>query len=319
MITRSSRNKGKIFIKEKIKVAGTISGSEGNIFRPADILTVAFSFFLLTLTAAFFGQIPFAGRLILIYSSLMLFQALLVYLSRGNSFLSLSRDIIFPVIAVLIIFDSLGLIVHNVNPQDLDYLFARLDYVILGEYPTVLMEKTATPLLTDILQVAYSTYYFLPVALGVVLKIKGQKEDFEKSLFLILLCFYISYVGYIIFPALGPRYAMEHLHEKELGGFLVSKPIQDLLNLMEGVKRDAFPSGHTGIALTVLFLAFRYVRGLFWIMSAPVSLLIVATVYCRYHYAVDVIGGVLLAVVTIAAGEVYYRFHEKKLNVRQGA
>ncbi len=73
-------------------------------------------------------------------------------------------------------------------------------------------------------------------------------------------------MGYILFPALGPRYAMEHLQEKQISGFLVSQPIQDILNLLEGVKRDAFPSGHTGIALTVLLLAYRYARGLFWIM-----------------------------------------------------
>lgn len=279
--------------------------------RPADTITALFSFLLLILTAIFYKKISSAPYLILIYSSLIFFQLILVYLSRLNPFLALTRDIIFPVISVLIIFDSLGLIVHNINPQDLDYLLIRLDYIIFGGYPTIFMEKIMNSFLTDILQVAYSTYYFLPIILGVVLKIKKKNEEFEKSLFLILLCFYLSYVGYILFPALGPRYAMDHLHDKTLGGFLVSKPIQDILNLLEGVKRDAFPSGHTGIALIVLLLAYRYARGLFWIMLTPVVLLIVATVYCRYHYAVDVIGGILLTIVTIAIGEVYYKFHKR--------
>jgi membrane-associated phospholipid phosphatase len=94
----------------------------------------------------------------------------------------------------------------------------------------------------------------------------------------------------MLFPALGPRYAMEHLHETTLGGFLISKPIQDIPNLLEGVKRDFFPSGHTGIALLVLVLAYRYEKRLFWIILIPALLLIVATVYCRYHYVVDVVG-----------------------------
>ncbi len=280
--------------------------------RPADTITALFSFLLLVLTAFFYSKIPSAPYLILIYSSLIFFQLILIYLSRLNSFLTLTRDIIFPVISVLIIFDSLGLIVHSINPQDLDYLLIRLDYIIFGGYPTIFMERLMDSVLTDVLQVAYSTYYFLPIILGVVLKIKKKNEEFEKTLFLILLCFYLSYVGYILFPTLGPRYAMDHLHEKTLGGFLVSKPIQEILNLLEGVKRDAFPSGHTGIALTVLFLAYRYVRGLFWIMLPAVTLLIFATVYLRYHYAVDVIGGVLLAVVTIALGEVYYGFYKRR-------
>lgn len=282
------------------------------MFRPADTITALFSFFLLVLAAFFYSKIPSAPYLILIYASLIFFQLMLVYLSKLNSFLAQTRDIIFPTISVLIIFDSLELIVHKVNPQDMDYLLIRLDYLIFGDYPTIAMERIMQPILTDILQVAYTTYYFLPIMLGITLKVKNRDEDFKKSLFLILLCFYLSYVGYILVPALGPRYAMEHLHGMELTGFIVAKPIQDTLNLLEGIKRNAFPSGHTAITLTVLFLSYRYVRGLFWAMLIPSLLLVVATVYCRYHYVVDVIAGILLTIVTIAIGEVYYKPNKKK-------
>ncbi|MCI0468475.1 MAG: phosphatase PAP2 family protein [Nitrospirae bacterium] len=282
------------------------------MLRPADALTVLFSLFLLILTAFFYKTIPSSGYLMLIYSSLIFFQLALTKLCRINSFLMLTRDIIFPVMSVLIIFDSLGLIVHSINPQDIDHILIRLDYLIFAAYPTVEIEKIASPVLTDLLQAAYSTYYFLPVLLGVIIKIRGQREDFEKTLFLMLLCFYLSYIGYILFPALGPRYTMNHLHETELSGFLVSKTIQDILNLLEGVKRDAFPSGHTAIALTVLILAKRYVKWLFWCMLPIVILLVIATVYCRYHYVVDVIAGIALTLVTLAIGEIYYKAAKKQ-------
>ncbi len=275
--------------------------------RPADSLNVIFSFFLLVLTAIYSNAIPSAGYLALIYASIIFFQIVLVYLGRINSFLALTRDMIFPVLCVLIIFDSLGLIVHNINTHDIDYLLIRIDYRIFGGYPSVFLEGMINPFFTDVLQLAYSTYYFLPGILGIVLKVKGKSEAFEKSLFLILLCFYLSYVGYLLFPALGPRYTMQHLYDKELDGFLVSGPIQNVLNLLEGVKRDAFPSGHTAVALTVLLLAYRYERMLFRWMLVPVLLIIFATVYCRYHYVIDVICGFMLTVVTVAAGEVYYK------------
>ncbi len=275
--------------------------------RPADSLNIVFSFFLLVLTLIYSEAIPSAGYLALLYASIIFFQIALVYLGRTNSFLALTRDMIFPVLSVLIIFDSLGLIVHNINPHDIDYLLIRADYRIFGGCPTVFLERIISPLLTDVLQVAYSTYYFLPVIFGITLMVKGKSEAFEKSLFLILLCFYLSYIGYLLFPAVGPRYTMQLLYDKDLDGFLVSGPIQNVLNLLEGVKRDAFPSGHTGVALTVLLLAYRYERKLFWWMTAPVLLLIFATVYCRYHYVIDVICGFMLTVVTFAAGEVYYK------------
>ena len=275
--------------------------------RPAGSLNVVFSFFLLVLTLIYSNAIPSAGYLVLLYASIIFFQIALVYLGRINSFVAMTRDMIFPVLFVVIIYDSLGLIVHNINPHDVDYILIRIDYLIFGGYPSVFLEGMINPFLTDVLQLAYSTYYFLPGILGIVLKVKGKSEAFEKSLFLILLCFYLSYVGYLLFPALGPRYTMQHLYDKELDGFLVSGPIQNALNLLEGVKRDAFPSGHTGVALTVLLLAYRYERTLCRWMIVPVLLIIFATVYCRYHYVIDVICGFMLTVVTVAAGDVYYK------------
>jgi membrane-associated phospholipid phosphatase len=287
-------------------------------YRSSDAITVIFCAFLIVVTAAFFPQIPSSGPLLLIYLSLIVFQVIIVRISTFNAVLSYTRDIIFPVIAVVILFDSLGLIVHAVNPRDIDYLLIQIDYRLFGLYPTVYMEKFVHPVLTDILQIAYSTYYFLPVTLGVVLKHGGKQEALERTLFTILLCFYLSYAGYLLFPALGPRYAMNHLHEEELGGFLFSEAIQNMLNLLEGVKRDAFPSGHTAIALVVLYLSFRYARTLFSILLLPVLLLIAATVYCRYHYVIDVIGGVILAVVTVICAEVYYTFTAIRMKTSPG-
>jgi membrane-associated phospholipid phosphatase len=277
---------------------------------PGDSLTIIFSAMLIALSLFFYSSIEAAPYLIILYSSIILFQLVLVRISGMNKVLSVFRDIVYPVICVLVIFDSLGPIVHRINPQDIDYKLIRLDYLLFGVYPTVYLERFISPLLTDVLQVAYSTYYFLAVTLGVAVRLKGSDYEFNKTVFLILLCFYLSYVGYILFPALGPRYAMEHLQTVELDGFMFSKTIQEVLNMIEGVKRDAFPSGHTAIALTVLYLAFRYVRKLGWIWLTPVILLVVATVYCRYHYVVDVIGGIILTIVTLAAGELYYKLRE---------
>ncbi len=279
-----------------------------NTFRPADTITVGFVSFLLCLTIFFREQIPAANMLMLIYSSLIGFQIVIVRICHFNRALQVIRDIVFPVVSILVVFDSLGLLVHFIHPQDIDHLLIRLDYQIFGVHPTVALESVTHPLLTDILQLAYTTYYFLPIAIGVSLWRQGKHVAFQFFVFMILLCFYLSYLGYILFPALGPRYAIEHLHTAELPGSAISHSIQAALNWLEGVKRDAFPSGHTGIALTALLLAWRFDRRLFRIFAVPALLLVAATVYCRYHYVVDVFGGIALVVVTWIAGGVYYNF-----------
>jgi membrane-associated phospholipid phosphatase len=103
---------------------------------------------------------------------------------------------------------------------------------------------------------------------------------------------------------------MHHLQSSDLQGLFIAEPIQRILNDLEGIKRDAFPSGHTGVALVVSALAWRFHRGFFFITLPAIVMLIVATVYCRYHYVVDVIGGVVLAVLTLVLGERYYGYWE---------
>lgn len=280
--------------------------------RPADTVTVVFVSILLLLTIAFNSAIPKRLLLISIYTALLILQFIIIRFRERNGFMRITYDLVFPVICVIILFDSLEWVVHYVNPKDIDLVLVRLDYMIFGNHPTVMLEAIMNPFLTDILQTAYSTYYFLPVVFGIALIRDKQKKEFDRSLFLILFCFYLSYLGYIIWPALGPRFALDHLQTQRLEGFLIAEPLQNLLNRLEGIKRDAFPSGHTGVALTVLYLVYKYKRTLFRIYLPVVGLLLFSTVYCRYHYVVDVIAGVILAIAAIFFGEMYYKWQEKR-------
>ena len=283
--------------------------------RPADLLTVLFVAVLLVLSVSFSRGIPQFPYLLATYSLLFVVQLFLMRERPGNrksGFAEMVRDIVFPVVCILIIFESLELIVHPINPKDVDPLLIRIDYLLFGGYPTVMLESIQIPILTDLLQIAYSTYYFLPVSFGVALKLRGREREFDQALFLILLCFYLSYVGYLLFPALGPRYAMNHLHSTELTGVFFAGPIQSVLNHLEGIKRDAFPSGHTAVALIVSVLAYRYYRKFFWVTAPVVALLVLSTVYCRYHYVTDVIAGVILTGITVFTGDRLYGYWQTR-------
>ena len=276
--------------------------------RPADAVTIIFLLFLSALTLIFYQHIPKAPFLISLYSIFFIAQIILIRFKNNGRFMGLFYDLIFPILCVLVIFDSLEWLVHYVNPEDIDPILIRLDYLIFNNHPTIILERVMSPLLTDILQIAYSTYYFIPISLGVVLLLNNQREEFNRTLFLILLCFYLSYLGYILMPALGPRFTISHLQTTELQGLFIAEPLQKLLNKLEGVKRDAFPSGHTAVAVTVLYLAYRFKKRFFWILLPIVSALIFSTVYCRYHYVVDIIAGFGLTLLTIFLGEWYYEW-----------
>ena len=86
------------------------------------------------------------------------------------------------------------------------------------------------------------------------------------------------------------------------------------LNPMEVVQRDVFPSGHTQMTLIVMYLAvkFRSKNKLFFLIDG--SLLIFATVYLRYHYVVDLIGGLVFMIMTMILGKHLFNWWNKKIN-----
>src|SRR5712691_3532477 len=122
----------------------------------------------------------------------------------------------------------------------------------------------------------------------------------------------IYYFLYFLTPARGPRFYLAAYHTLPLTGLWLTTPLQAILDALEGIQRDAFPSGHTAIAIIVLAMAARYQRRLFSpLMGIAVSLMI-STVYLRYRYAIDVIAGVLLAVLCLGVTFWLYREHEER-------
>jgi membrane-associated phospholipid phosphatase len=215
----------------------------------------------------------------------------------------------YPLVLVPLTYKELEYLIPRIHPRDFDRQLAAIDYRMFGVHPTVWLERITNPLLTEILQLSYTTYYFLPLVLGIVLWRNRWFEQFQFALFVLALGFYLSYLGYISVPAIGPRFLDEVVKQqtKPLNGLLLFEPIHATLNKLEGITRDCFPSGHTVVALLVLYCARRFHLRSFGWMLPLVSALIFSTVYLRYHYVIDVIAGALLAAVIIAVAEPLYR------------
>jgi membrane-associated phospholipid phosphatase len=127
-------------------------------------------------------------------------------------------------------------------------------------------------------------------------------------MFVLAFGYYVSFIGYILFPAIGPRYALTHLYSVPLEGSFITDFVRDTLNALEHNKRDCMPSGHTQIVLMVLFLAHRYERILLYIFIPIICALILSTVYLRYHYVIDLFVGAGLAIGCVIIGALLYRW-----------
>jgi membrane-associated phospholipid phosphatase len=142
----------------------------------------------------------------------------------------------------------------------------------------------------------------LTVGIGVFMR--GERQSFSYVLFVITYGFFLSFLGYIAFPAVGPRFTLHSFDslDAELPGLWLTDPIRAFLNAGESIprgavhalaiaQRDAFPSGHTEMTLISLYLATRFRLRSRYILYVVGTLLIISTVYLRYHYVIDLFGG----------------------------
>lgn len=218
----------------------------------------------------------------------------------------------YMMIGIPIAFKQFYWIVPLVHPMDYDQALIAIDrFLFFGTDPTRWMYQFAHPVLTEILQLAYGSFYFLPLILAVDLYRKKRMAAFRIVFLTIILGFYLSYLGYVAVPAIGPRFTLHDFAttDTELPGVFATQFLRDYTNTGESippgtddparkVQRDVFPSGHTQMTLLTIFLAFRYRARTRWPLGIVGSLLVIATVYMRYHYVVDLIGGALFAVLT---------------------
>ena len=269
---------------------------EGNPrITPVDLITYLALLVLILTTVVTLPANPHGPVLLAKYSGLAVVLTLLWWLDRRQVWIVRALHAFYPLIFIPILFDSFADLLPWASPSERDPFLIRLDHALLGTHPTVWLERFSHPVLTEVLTWAYTSYYVLPVILVVAIYRRGKTEDFDRAVFGLVLCYYLSYVGYFLFPAVGPRFTLAHLQHIDLPGVFLADTIRDTLNVLERFKQDAFPSGHTAIVLLVLFYAWRLARGLFWIFLPMVVALIFSTVYLRYHYVVDVLAGILLA------------------------
>ena len=293
--------------------------------KPVDLLSLAFIAFLLAIALASASLLPHAGWIVVRYLAL---AAAVVLSARAAAHVkerSLFRTIhaFLPVLVVPVVFDSMGDIIPWVRPRTIDDLLIKADQLLFcGNHPTVLLERFIHPLLTAALQFAYISYYPMAIVLGGVLWAKKKETAFQEAIFGVILCFYLSYLGYLLFPAVGPRFTLAHLQTRDLAAGPLVTAIQETLNALENTKTDAFPSGHTAIALLTLSYAIKFrERTLTALLVPAVAGLLLSTVYLRYHYVIDVIAGIALTALTIhlaspvrkwilrAAGQAGDQFH----------
>jgi membrane-associated phospholipid phosphatase len=283
-------------------------GEWSTAFWPVDKIMIAYFAFTTVLVVGWWSEVPFAGLHLAWHAVAM--AALIYEVKRPNRTSWIFRNW-YPLAYVTACYKEMALYIPAVRHSDADQWLADLDLRIWHVHPTIWLERIQHPMLTEALQSAYTLFVPAVLLVGVVLWRQRRYQEFQYYGFLIALGFLLSYVGYLILPARGPRFLLQPLQHLSLQGLWLFHGMQNTLDRLESAHYDCFPSGHTELTLLALWSS-RLVSGrLFRAYFAYTPILIFATVYLRYHYSVDVMAGAVLAAGLTLTAPVLYQILSK--------
>jgi len=287
-----------------------------DFLKAGDLITIIFLNILSLIATYYYDTVSLWWLLVLI--NLVASFTIIIFINFSENKQGLIKTIRdwywYPII--LVVFKEVYFIIQALELTDKDRVLIYIDRLIFGTDPTHWFMKFSHPVLTEYLQICYSTFYFIILAAPLYAYIKKNYDEYFYSFYIILLGFYISYIGYILVPAIGPRFTLHDFYtlDTELPGLFLYKPLRLLINLGESIppntsiaalvaQRDCFPSGHTEMTLLAIYLSFKYKQKIKWILLIVGISLIIATVYLRYHYVIDVFAGAFAALLIIVIAQ----------------
>lgn len=213
---------------------------------------------------------------------------------------------VYPIALLFILFESVFILIPALRTARYDDLLMDIDRWFLGTDATIWMDRWTVPWLTDVMYLFYFAYFPMPLLPLGYLYARGRLRDLERALFAFFLCYYPSYVLYMLVPAAGPSPHLAGRHANALEGPFFTTPIRTILDTLEPVKIDAFPSVHACILLTTMIVTWRVHRRLFWAFVPLATGITVSLVYTRNHWVIDVVAGVAMSILGVWAADRLY-------------
>lgn len=187
-----------------------------------------------------------------------------------------------------------------INSGSLDAELHALDVRWLGVERAIAFDRFVNPLTTEWFAFFYFSYFFV-LSSHVPPLLFGAKNERVPGEFLIGIAgiFCMGQVIYTIVPGFGPYHAMpeafSHSFPHGLWLDLVMETVQE-----GGAQKDIFPSLHTALPTFITLMSFRHrdkapYRYTWPIVAFFTANILIATMFLRWHYLIDVIAGLVLA------------------------
>ncbi|MFB6343171.1 phosphatase PAP2 family protein [Saccharicrinis sp. FJH62] len=190
--------------------------------------------------------------------------------------------------------------------SNIDPLLIRADEALFGMQPSlVFSEHFPGHLFSELMYFGYFSFYILLAGFAIYVFVK-KRDSFKRLMFELTFSMYVFYLLFSIIPSEGPQFYFSYPENVVPGGYLFASAVHFIQKMAEQ-PTGAFPSSHVGISVIILILSRKYIPHFFHVIWPVVIILIFSTVYIKAHYAVDVIGGLILAPLILILSNLIYR------------
>jgi hypothetical protein len=200
------------------------------------------------------------------------------------------RLLLYPVIMGVCFYAMRGAVPLLGQPR-VDGLLLHWDRVLVGETPAIAWEKWLHPPLEDVAMAGY-LFFFYYLIVGPGYYCIRDLPVFRKCIVGLFTIYGLAFMGYTWFPAAGPHLAIAF--QTPLHGPWLLDPTLNLVNRGSNTV-DVFPSVHVAATVYLLLIDRQHRPHRFIWFLAPCALLWFSTMYLRFHYFVDTLAGVAVA------------------------
>jgi membrane-associated phospholipid phosphatase len=196
----------------------------------------------------------------------------------------------YPHLFFLFCFEELAHLMTLFTPHWQDAKLIALDYWLTGVHPSIWLEQFATTPRNEFMQLVYLSYFTYLLILGGTLYLRREWQAYWSVMTYSMVGYMIGYCIAMFFPIQSPWFAMAGSWKAELAG----GPVTATVNFIEHfgrVRGAAFPSEHVAGATAALWGAWKFRRTMFWVLLPVFLFMCVSTIWGRYHYVADVLGG----------------------------
>ncbi len=203
----------------------------------------------------------------------------------------------------LMTYFSLNTVLPVVNTHALDSELYAIDLALFGFEPAMWMDRFVTAATTEWFAFFYFGYFFLLAAHVLPILFFWRRSRLAAEFaFSLLLAFNVSHVVYTLVPGFGPWIAYASAFENPFPSGMWYDLTMDTVT-RAGAMKDIFPSLHTAAPTVMALFSFRHRREFpFRYTWVPVVFftanIIIATMFLRWHYVIDVVAGLSLALGT---------------------